>query len=121
MIKSKEVQKLETRLYRRGMKQGRSGNVIIPPKRLYRNIGEEVLWILNQEDLSLTAKEIANYTGKDVKVIQKVMLKLTSSAVNLVSKEKKFGSYRYRSNFNKDFDIPTIYKMTRLGATKKIR
>ncbi len=121
MKKSKEIQQLETKLFRRGMVQTNTGVVVTPPKRLYKNLGEEILWILNQKDLSLTAKEIANYLGKDNKVIQKVMLKLTTTTVNLVTKEKKASSFRYRSNFNKDFDIPTIYKMTRLNATRKIR
>ena len=119
MKKSKEIQQLENRLLRRGMVLTTKGNVITPPKRLYGTLGEEVLWILNQKKLSLSAKELAKYLCKDNKIIQKVMLKLTSSAVPIVTKEKKFSSFRYRSNFNKDLDIPSIYKMTRLGTTKK--
>lgn len=119
MKKSVEIRKLEQRLYRRGMLQTQSGVVIKPPKRLFKTIGEEVLWILNQEKLSLSVKEISNYLGKDVKTVGKVMIKLTATGVELVNRFKKSTTFKYNVNFNKDLDIPTIYKMARMSSTKK--
>jgi hypothetical protein len=108
--------KLEQRLYRRGMLQGASGNVIKPAKRKYKTLGEEILWILNQEKLSLPVSELANYLDADKKTIQKVMRKLTSSSINLVKKNKSNSVFVYSVNFNKDLDIPTIYKMARMAG-----
>lgn len=122
MRKSSEVLKLEKRLYGRGMLQTQSGLVIKAPKRMFQTIGEEILWILNQQKLCLTVNELSNYLGKDKKTIGKVMIKLTSSSVDLVKKIKgPSAGFGYRSNFNKDLDIPTIYKTIRMAATKKIR
>jgi len=113
--------KLEQRLLRRGMLITTLGDVIEPPTRMYKNLGEEILWILNQEHLSLTVKELSNYLSKDKKIINKVMQKLTATNVNLVKKRKESSHYLYSANFNKDLDIPTLYKMTRMESTKKIR
>jgi hypothetical protein len=122
MKKSAELYKLEERLQKRGMVQTMGGEVLYPPKRMFQTLGEEILWILNQEKLCLTVNELSRYLGKDKKTIGKVMIKLTSSSVNLVKKIKRSSAgFGYRSNFNKDLDIPTLYKSVRMAATKKIR
>jgi len=119
MEKTKAIRKLEERLQRRGMLQGQSGKVLTPPKMLFKTLGEEILWILNQEKLSLSVKELSNYLSRDVKIIGKVMLKLTATHVNLVKRIKVSSSYKYRANFNKERDIPTMYEMIRQNSTKK--
>jgi len=117
MKKSKEILGLEQKLIRRGMLQTTDGVVIIPPKRLYKTLGEEILWILNQEKVTLSVTELSNYLGKDSKVISKVMRKLTSSGI-LVTKQKYASSFVYGANFNSKHSIPTMYKMMQLASKK---
>jgi len=114
---------LEKKLFRRGMLQTIDGQVINPPNRLFKNLGEEVLWILNEaEDVKLSTTDLSNYLCTNIKTMQKVLRKLTASNVNLVEKKKtESNKVFYKANFNKDLDIPTIYKLTRMEATKHIR
>ena len=112
---------LEKKLMRRGMLKTITGQVLQPPNRIYDNLGEEILWILNEADLQLCCDDFSNYLYKDKKIINKVLRKLTASNVGLVSKKKEKSKYYYSANFQKDLDIPTIYKLVRMETTKNIR
>ena len=112
---------LEKKLIRRGMKKMLGGKTIIPPKRMFETLGEEILWILNESEVKLSVNELSDYLCKDKKTIQKVMRKLTSSKVNLVKKVKNGNEFLYKADFNKDLDIKTFYKVVRMEATQRIR
>ena len=112
---------LEKKLMRRGMLKTTTGNVIKPPNRIYNNLGEEILWLLNESDIKLSVNDISKYLDADKKTINKVMRKLTATNVNLVTKKKQGPVFVYSANFTKDLDIPTAYKLVRMEATKRIR
>jgi len=118
-IKAKK--ELEQKLIRRGMLIQMNGNVLEAPKRMFKTLGEEILWILNEAELKLTVNQLAAYLNSDQKTIQKVMRKLTMSNVNLVKKQKLNSNFVYSANFRKALNIPTLYKLVRMEATKKIR
>ena len=121
MIKQNVKKEFEKKLMRRGMVKMTDGSIIKEPNRKYKNLGEEILWMMNEADISLTVNDLSRYLLKDKKIIQKVMRKLTSSNVNLVSKRKVGLEYHYTANFKKDLDIPTLYKLTRMEATRYIK
>lgn len=124
IINTKSIKKkLEQRLFKRGMLKMTTGEVLCAPTRMFENLGEEILWILNQQYLKLTVNELANYLLTDKKVIGKVMRKLTASNASMVKKEKDINSSRflYSAHFSDDLDISTIYRLTRKLATQKIR
>jgi len=112
---------LEKKLMRRGMLKTINGKAIQPPTQLYDNLGEEILWILNESDVKLSCNDFANYLCRDKKIINKVLRKLTTSNVGLVEKKKEKAKYFYTATFQKNLDIPTIYKLVRMESTKSIR
>lgn len=113
--------KFEKKLIRRGMLKTIDGTVLRGPNRQFKNLGEEILWMINEADFKLSVDELAKYLDKDKKIINKVMRKLTATNVNLVTKEKMGPRFLYSANFQKDIDIPTIYKLVRMNATARIR
>jgi len=116
-----QKKQFEKKLIRRGMLKTINGDVIKPPTRLYKTLGEEILWCLNKSDAKLTTSDFARYFGSDIKIIQKVMRKLTNSTTKLVKLNKRKNKIYYTAKFQKDLDIPTAYKLIRMGATKKIK
>ena len=112
---------LEKKLMRRGMLKMIDGTVIQPPNRMFKTLGEEILWVLNESDVKLTVNDLSNYLVKDKKIVNKVMRKLTATNINLVVKKKQGSCFTYSANFNKDLNIPTAYKLVRMEATQLIR
>jgi len=112
---------LEKKLMRRGMLKVIDGTVIQPPKRMFKTLGEEILWLLNESDVKLTVNDLSNYLQTDKKIINKVMRKLTATNVNLVTKQKQGSYFAYSANFNKDLNIPTAYSLVRMESTQLIR
>lgn len=121
-MNAKDLKKdLEKKLMRRGMLITIDGEVLDPPRRMFKTLGEEILWILNEAEIELTVNDLSSYLIRDKKIINKVMRKLTASNVNLVNKRKNGARCFYNANFNKDLDIKTAYKLVRMEATKYIR
>jgi hypothetical protein len=121
MIRQNTKREFEKKLMRRGMVKMTDGTILKAPIRNYRTLGEEILWMMNEADISLCVDDLSRYLVTDKKTIQKVMRKLTASNVNLVKKRKVGSVYHYTANFKKDLDIPTLYKLTRMEATRYIR
>jgi len=116
-----QKKQLEKKLMKRGMLKTIEGQIIEPPDRLYDKLGEEVLWILNEATIKLSCDDFSKYLCKDYKIMNKVLRKLTTSNVGLVEKKKIYGKYYYTANFQKNLNIPTIYKLVRMESTKSIR
>ena len=93
---------LEKKLRDRGMKITIHGDVIEPPQRMFKNLGEEVLWILNESKIRLSTN-------------------LPNRKLEMVQKEKIGSRCFYTANFQDTINIPTAYKLIRQTATQKIR
>ncbi len=111
----------EKKLIRNGMMKTIDGQVLRAPNRKFKNLGEEILWMINEADFKMSVKDLSTYLDKDNKIINKVMRKLTATNVNLVTKQKRGARFVYSANFQKNIDIPTIYKLVRMNATVRIR
>ncbi len=122
MNEKKLKKDLEKTLRERGMQITIDGEVINPPDRSFKNLGEEILQILNEAKVRLTSNDFAKYLKKDIKIIQKVLSKLTNTKIKgVVQKEKIGNKYFYTADFNKSLDIPTTYELIRKETTKSIR
>ena len=84
MIRQNTKREFEKKLMRRGMVKMTDGTILKAPIRNYRTLGEEILWMMNEADISLCVDDLSRYLVTDKKTIQKVMRKLTASNVNLV-------------------------------------
>jgi len=106
---------LEKKLIQRGMLKTTGGVVLQAPKRKYRSLGEEILWMLNESQTRLTANDFCNYLSIDYNTIRKVLVKLNESSLKLINKEtiKRQNYYSCNYKFKSDKDIEITYDLIR--------
>ncbi len=104
-------------LQRRGRRSNTLNYTIVPPSRLFKSIPEEILNLLDVAKTHLSAKEIADYMGFNVKSVSKSLTKMVKSEITH-QYIKKFRSgktnyFRFICPLPHDMDISSLWKVIR--------
>jgi len=105
--------RLEKNLKERGRTSFTTGETANPPKRCFKTMTEEIIYLLNDSCIPLTTKNIANYLGFGHKSVSKALylLMLHRNASTYMSKSKNGNTVLYNCNIPDGVDIPTVYKL----------
>ena len=107
--------RLEENLKNRGRTCFTNGLTAKPPKRWFKTMTEEIIYLLNDSAIPLTTKDISNYLGFEHKSVGKAMrnILLYRNASKYISKIKNGNTVLYDCNIPDGVDVPTIYKLIR--------
>lgn len=110
--------KVEKQLKNRKMIIGNEGTVFEPPKRKFKTLYEEVLWIISITKIGLTAERISKYLCIDIPIIQKIINDLTIPSTKYIKEIKDGLNYLYIAKCPTKIDIPTLYETIKILQSK---
>lgn len=102
-------------LNKRGRLSTTTGCTVTAPRRLFKNIPEEIINFLNIAKISLSSKEIAEYLGLNYKSVSKSLTKLFKSEVTYqyIKRIKSGKTTYFKCVLPHDIDISGLYKVIR--------